>query len=349
MGFRAVAALENIQRQFPGGAIWSLKRMMDLHRDLAAENGWSGTTNLSPTQDIVRDAGDQPKFPPPVFIVGPPRSGTSLLYESLVTRYRFAYFSNLADRFSFMPVPATAIGIFFVRGWRGKFESRYGHIDGWGAPSEAGRIWNRWLPRTRRNCAISVKAEKQLQTAISAFSALFDAPFINKNVMLSMHIGMLARIFENPVFIRVTRDPVENVRSILGAQDAGIGPYENGWWSVRPTLADRFENADRLTKACVQVIGIEADILADCKRHALDRLFTVDYHDMCQRPRDLLDELGTFLRDCKIELRDRLQVPASFSRRSKNGPRLSEAVIRAKLDEIARQAPLCTVSPSEQP
>jgi len=284
-----------------------------------------------------------------VFIVGPPRSGTSLLYESLVTRYRFAYFSNLADRFSFMPVAATAVGIFLVRGWRGEFESRYGHIDGWGAPSEAGRIWNRWLPRTKRSCAISEKAEKQLHAAISALSALFDAPFINKNVMLSMHIGMLTRIFENPVFIRVTRDPVENVRSILGAQDAGIGPYVNGWWSVRPTLADRFENADRLTKACVQVMGIEADILADCKRYTFDRLFTVDYHNLCERPRDLLDELGAFLRDCKIELRDRLQVPTSFHRRPKNGARLSEAVIRAKLGEIARQAPLYAVSSPEQP
>jgi hypothetical protein len=322
--------------------------MMDLHRDLAAENGWSGTTNLSPTEAIVRAGGDQPKFPPPVFIVGPPRSGTSLLYESMVTRYRFAYFSNLADRLSFMPVAATAIGIYLVRGWRGEFESRYGHIDGWGAPSEAGRIWNRWLPRTKRNSAVSIKAEKQLHAAISSLSALFDAPFINKNVMLSMHIGMLARIFENPVFIRVTRDPVENVRSILGAQDAGIGPYVDGWWSVRPTLADRFENADRLTKACAQVIGIEADILADCKRYAFDRLFTVDYHDMCERPRDLLDELGTFLRDCKIELRDRLQVPASFSRRSRKAPQLSEAVIRAKLDEIARLAPLSAVGSPER-
>jgi hypothetical protein len=294
----------------------------------------------------MRHAGGRPTPPPPVFIVGPPRSGTSLLYESLVTRYRFAYFSNLADRFHLMPVAATAVGIFLVRGWRGRFESRYGRIDGWGAPSEAGEIWKRWLPRTAQNHASSKKAEKQLRATIYALSGLFDAPFINKNVMLSMHIGMLTRVFENPVFIRVTRDPIENVRSILGAQDAGIGPYADGWWSVRPTLAERFRNADRLTKACAQVIGIEADILGDCKRHAFDRLFTVDYHELCERPQNLLDELGTFMRGCKIELRDRLQVPAYFSRRSKNGTRLSEATIRTKLDEIARQTSFCTPSSS---
>jgi len=290
----------------------------------------------------MRRAGDGPKPSPPVFIVGPPRSGTSLLYESLVTRYRFAYFSNLADWFHLAPVAATAFGIFLVRGWRGEFESRYGHIHGWGAPSEAGPIWDRWLPRTKRNCANSPKAEKQLQNTILALSGLLDAPFINKNVMLSMQIGLLTRIFENPVFIRVMRDPVENVRSILRAQEDGIGPYVDGWWSVRPTLAEQFQGADRLTKACVQVIGIEADILGDCKRHAFDRLFTVDYHDMCERPRTLLDELGTFIRGCNIELRDRLQVPAHFSRPSKNGARLNEAAIRTKLDEIAQQMLACS-------
>lgn len=263
-----------------------------------------------------------------------------------MTRYRFAYFSNLADRFFFMPVAATAIGILLVRGWRGEFESRYGHIDGWGAPSEAGRIWDRWLPRMAQDSAGAMKAETQLQATIFAVSGLFDAPFINKNVMLSMHIGMLTRVFENAVFIRVTRDPIENVRSILGAQDAGIGPYVDGWWSVRPTLAERFRSADRLTKACVQVVGIEADILRDCKRYAFDRLFTVDYRQMCEHPRDLLDELGAFIRGCGIELRDRLQVPVRFNRRSKNDTRLSETAIRTKLDEIAQQPLTCAVGSS---
>ncbi len=293
----------------------------------------------------MRRTGDRPKSPP-VFIVGPPRSGTTLLYESLVTRYCFAYFSNLADQFHLAPVAATAFGIFLVRGWRGEFESRYGHIAGWGAPSEAGRIWDRWLPSPRRNRTDSAKAEKQLQTTIFALSGLFDAPFINKNVMLSMHIGLLSRVFENPVFIRVTRDPVENVRSILRAQEDGIGPFVDGWWSVRPTLAERFQNADRLTKACAQVIGIEADIVGDCKRHAFGRLFTVDYQEMCERPRHLLDELGTFMRSCNIELRDRWQLPARFSRPSKKGTRLSDATIRTKLDEITRQTPACAVSPA---
>ncbi len=36
---------------------------------------------------------------PPVFIMGPPRSGTSLFYELLVTRYDLAFFSNLAHPF----------------------------------------------------------------------------------------------------------------------------------------------------------------------------------------------------------------------------------------------------------
>ena len=42
------------------------------------------------------DDGDQCS---PVFIIGPPRSGTTLLYQVLVARYTFGYFSNWMARF----------------------------------------------------------------------------------------------------------------------------------------------------------------------------------------------------------------------------------------------------------
>ena len=45
------------------------------------------------------------------FVLGPPRSGTTLLYELLLTRFRFAYFSNLAHRFYRTPVAASRLGL----------------------------------------------------------------------------------------------------------------------------------------------------------------------------------------------------------------------------------------------
>ncbi len=82
---------------------------------------------------------------PPVFIIGPPRSGTSLFYELLVTRYDLAFFSNLAHRFWRTPAAVTRLGASVIRNRRPRFESDYGHIAGWSAPNEGGWIWQRWL------------------------------------------------------------------------------------------------------------------------------------------------------------------------------------------------------------
>src|SRR5690606_21792278 len=87
-------------------------------------------TGLRPLEAalVARGAREAEAAPPPVFVVGPPRSGTTLVYQLLVRRFRVAYLSNLAHRLYETPAAATWLGRPFVRPWTGPFESRYGHV-----------------------------------------------------------------------------------------------------------------------------------------------------------------------------------------------------------------------------
>src|SRR5688572_20935868 len=84
----------------------------------------------------------------PVFIVGPPRSGSTLLYDALAESMQFSYFSNLTAEFYAVPV----IGAYLSRALPDRRQSRsheisYGHVPGLKSPSECGKFWYRWFPR----------------------------------------------------------------------------------------------------------------------------------------------------------------------------------------------------------
>ena len=75
---------------------------------------------LAPFEIVLLRRAPEPDEPV-CFIVGPPRSGTTLLYELLVRCFYFSYFSNLAHRFYRTPVAATRIGRRLIHSWEGTF------------------------------------------------------------------------------------------------------------------------------------------------------------------------------------------------------------------------------------
>ena len=84
---------------------------------------------------------------PPIFIIGLPRSGSTLLYQVLTSGLSLSYFCNLANDFYLSPVMVTKLlSRFGVIVPPRKYESWYGDTDGWNAPSSGRAIWKRWFP-----------------------------------------------------------------------------------------------------------------------------------------------------------------------------------------------------------
>lgn len=270
---------------------------------------------------------------PPVFILGAPRSGTSLFYELLVTRYHFSYFSNLAHRFFKTPSAATALGRNVVAGYRASYQSDYGHIAGWGAPNEGGWIWQRWLEDGDWVDAsgLSGLPVAEMRATLAAHEALLGAPFVNKNVMHSNRVLLLDALFPGCLFIEVRRDAGATARSIIRAQRRNKGPqaHEDTWWSVRPSNA---RGGDVITRAALQVNGVAADIARDTGVIGPDRHCFVDYEAFCADTEKTLQLVASFLAGQGVALREKDDVPAQFdltSSKPLEGPeetRLQEAL-----------------------
>ncbi|NOD78617.1 MULTISPECIES: sulfotransferase [unclassified Ruegeria] len=256
---------------------------------------------------------------PHVFILGAPRSGTSLFYELMTTGFEFAYFSNLAHRFYKTPLAATRLGGWMIAPHSPAYQSDYGHISGWAAPNEGGWIWQRWLedgPWTDERVLPTLPVD-EIRATLAGMSALAEAPFINKNVMHSNRVRLLDALFPSCLFLEVRRDASDTARSIIRAQRRNKGPKpdQQAWWSVRPSNA----GGDTLIeRACRQVLGVAQDIERDCAHIGPDRHLRVDYEALCANPEHTLKDVARFLRPHGLPVTPRADapVPTGFTLRA---------------------------------
>jgi len=269
----------------------------------------------------------QPSDHPTIFIIGAPRSGTSLLYELMVMRMRFAYLSNAAHRFPQTPLAASYLCKHAIERWRGNFTSRYGHISGWGAPNEGGAVWLRWLAEDGWSESQHLDREhaKALRCLTAGLSKILEAPFLNKNVMHSVRIRLINQVWPDALFIEVRRGTLDNARSIVRAQRAQKS-YEE-WWSVRPKLSQSYLGASDTVRAIAQVVGCASDIEEDCSAIGEARLHRVHYAKLCANPRDTLDQLGAFLKKNGAAISIRGDVPERFP--------ISPSAVLSMQDEFA--------------
>lgn len=149
----------------------------------------------------------------PIFIIGAPRSGTTLLYQLLTYHYNFSYFSNFTSMFIKSPVLIS----YLLREYRKPYDddslsSDYGLMKGTWAPSEAGKIFKYWFQR---------KDDDKIKNSIYAMGQVFNAPFIAKSLRINSELEYMHKLFPDAIFIHIKRDITFNSQSLL------IGIQEN--------------------------------------------------------------------------------------------------------------------------
>lgn len=237
---------------------------------------------------------------PVVFVVGAPRSGTTLLYQALLQRFRFVYFSNLGAAFYRAPTFAQALERLppFSSGAGTAFESRFGRTRGWRGPHEAARFWYRWFPSGEDVYVAPGATPREtldgLRREVAGMIRVGGAPALFKNTFNSMRIAPLCEAFPEASFLVCSRDIVDVATSILRARVAETG-RKDGWWSVPPREFPRIRHHPYWRQVVEQAHFVCNQIAADRERFGEERFLEVRYEALCDAPRDQLDRVGGFL------------------------------------------------------
>lgn len=235
---------------------------------------------------------------PIVLVMGPPRSGTTLISQLLSSTGLVGTITNMAARFWAAP----ALGILVSRALGGdsanassSFASRRGVTNGLEEPSEFGYFWSRYFdlgqPTHKLTDADLARFDAAgLRKAVAAMEAAAERPMAFKNnTWFTFHAGLLERTFERCVFVVCRRDPYFLAQSIW-MQRMDLYGEPGRWWSVRPPNYDRISRLNPVQQVANQVVEICREMEASLATVRCARVIDASYDRLTHVPRDVVAE-----------------------------------------------------------
>ena len=286
--------------------------------------------------------GDEAPLPHrPVFILGAPRCGSTLLYQALAATGAFGYLSNFHCLLHGGPAWAHGLARPFLRRAASGYASDYGRVRGPGAPAECGEFWYRFFRRRPQHLAAgeaTPAALARLRGAVRRLLRVMDRPLLIKNLVNAVRLRPLAEALPEALFVVLRRDEVDTAASILEGRRRLYGDYER-WFSVEPPDIDELIRLPPAEQAVEQVRAIHRLIDQDRRAIGGERFTDLAYEDLCRDAHPTLRSLAGFLATHGVTLDFLGAVPASFERRSARAdPDLLEAVRRYARDKAANRA-----------
>lgn len=236
----------------------------------------------------------------PVFIIGAPRTGSTILYQTLTNQLDVLYVDNLVCKFS--------KNLFFGFWLSNKlfrqkahncFNSNHGDTSKCGlrAPNECGKYWYRWLPSDKHFIDyddVTDEMVKEIRAEITTVINFFDKPLLFKNLNAGQRVRLLHKCFPEAKFIFIKREPIFIAQSILKAKRK-IGIDDNEFWSVKPKNYKELEKLSPYEQIIKQIFYIEKQITEDKKLFPHNNFLTIEYNSLRKAVKSTLQTCQTFV------------------------------------------------------
>jgi hypothetical protein len=262
---------------------------------------------------------------PVIFIIAPPRSGSTLTYQLLNRGTRSVYLSNLWNLLYALPF----IGGKFTKevSKNQSFISDGGLVSGLSGEAEGMKFWSYWIGQDleEKENKTSLKKIKYIK---SVFSTLLsqEKPMISGYLGHAFSIEFLRGNFPGCIFIYLKRDELSNVYSMIKTYKYFEEDREGfNWFSLKPIgWQDNIEE-EVTDKVLWQYKSIKQKIESEISE---EDTIIVNYEDICNNPHKFLKKIKEFAKEHEIDLKLYLEnIPNNFH----------VSKINRDKDEIAKQ------------
>ncbi len=319
--------------------------------------------DLAPAAAELRAPTDAPQLPP-VFVVGCPRSGTTLAYQWLASSGLFTYPTNFTARFPSAPWIGERIQQLLrdpACDFRGElalepaahtesFHSRLGKTKGPFAPHEFWYWWRRFLPEGETHALDAGQLARvdaaRLLRELAAWEAVLARPFLLKGMILNWNLPWLARLLPQAVFVHVRRDPFCTMQSLLAARMDFFGNTRE-WYSFRPAEYPLLKNRPAAVQVAAQIHLTDSAVSAGLAGLPASRRLDVAYEDLCSDPAAVHRQVVERLAARGLAVPAVYAGPASFPvRDTVRVPPAEAEALRAAWQEVAGGAPVRELQPA---
>src|SRR6185503_19102246 len=183
----------------------------------------------------------------PIFVIGAPRSGTTVVYETLSSHQHLAWFSNLFLKFHQVPMVAVLSRLTAsnrLMGAKKQKENQSRFRVPWPHAVECYAAWEQCCGRKFRfdfltNQVATEEERKKTVELVARVMRFHGKPRFVAKITGPSRIAYLKSIFPDALFIHVVRDGRAVVRSLMKVDFCKRGGgYAKPWWSGGLTEED---------------------------------------------------------------------------------------------------------------
>jgi len=275
---------------------------------------------------------------PPVFIVGAPRSGSTLLFQVISDSFDIGFLTNAHCKWFGFPTIATAAQTNKNRKQSSCYESKDGVISGKYGPSECGEWWYRFFRRSPAfvTCGdVEPQKMNRFRRSLLYLESSIGKPVVFKNLYASLRIGPIRSVVPESLFVVVFRNEIDNATSILNGRFRNMGSFEE-WWSVPPPNIEVLRTLPVYEQVINQVREINQTIIDSLKLASVppEDIVVVPYEKLCLNPEACMDEVEVLLRKKGWQGERRRLEKTKFETRHQ---RVNDDVLDAQLRKYSAQ------------
>lgn len=277
--------------------ITHLKGLTDSRdKDLVSEANLARMNELLAPAEALLTAKESSPRRPIVFVLGPPRSGTTLVSQALAATRAFGVTSNFVARFWRAP----SIGFHLEKSLRPAadgqpFRSVRGRTMGASEPHEFGYYWSSWFDLGQPTHCLGPEQLDRVDIAglsksIAAMETACGKPLMFKNnTWFTFQAGWLSRRFPTSILVACRRDPFFVAQSIY-LQRQALGDVSR-WWSVRPPNYPELVRLPPLEQIAAQAVEIERGMQKELRSVPAARVVEAQYDQVCENPARVLGDI----------------------------------------------------------
>lgn len=255
------------------------------------------TSLLHAEEALLSNASVSPAQIRPVFILGAPRTGSTLLYQAMAHSFGLSFISNLTNS-TFPDTPIIGLAIQKGLNVEISFESAFGKTHGPFQPSEGSAVMSRWFGGGHPSQVVSTRIrdgkEAHFRRTLAAAEAICAGPLMIKNAWHCFRIPYLAGTLAAARFVWARRDIRRAASSDLEARYLTKGDG-NAWNSATPANVETLRRLPPPGQVVENQFEFNSAIETTLTRDASGRWMEVWYEDFIAAPDAVLSRIGTRL------------------------------------------------------
>jgi len=227
---------------------------------------------------------------PTVFVLGLPRSGTTLLGQLLAATLELGIIDGLAARFWLAPCQGVVLSRQVLGETRdSSFVSDLGRGADLRSPHEFSYFWQHWLRIESTDDLLSFGSPRRtvdwpgLRRVVGAIGDTWDRSLMFKTNYAGQFSGHFAATFPAPLFVSIERPPAAVALSILRARRRYYGTSER-WWATLPPDYQELVGCPVPDQIAGQVASLRSAYREQLEAVDPEAVVRLDYDELCANP-----------------------------------------------------------------